>query len=384
LTASLRDLRAQIHYRVANLFLRLHRYEAAANAFGRVLRFRPDDPHVRFQRAWSLLEVPHRRTEGIKGFEALLKDLPSGGGYYLMACGLQKESRHDEAVRAFREAERLDGAGTADLHYNLAVSLTTLRRLEEAADAFHSAALLSPSDAEAWANLGATFAELGRWKDAAPCQERAMRLSPSVPQGLDLGATLYELDRLDEAERVLRESLALDPESAEAKEMLAQVLAGQDRCDDATRLAREICALNPASGSARTVLAGVLMEAGRLDDALKEAKVAISIAPVDPRAHNTLGAILIRMKDGTNALAAFERMAACLDPSADRVPAHGWVWCYMGRGASLGLLGRHDEAMTAFDQLLRLDSDFFERWPELAPHYELSSGKHGSAKHTPS
>jgi hypothetical protein len=32
----LRDARAHFHYRVANLFLRLHRNEAAINAYGRV------------------------------------------------------------------------------------------------------------------------------------------------------------------------------------------------------------------------------------------------------------------------------------------------------------------------------------------------------------
>jgi hypothetical protein len=66
--------RAQFHYRVANLFLRLHRYEAAANAYWRYLRIRPTDRHVQFQRAWSLLEVPERRSDAISGFQNLLKE----------------------------------------------------------------------------------------------------------------------------------------------------------------------------------------------------------------------------------------------------------------------------------------------------------------------
>lgn len=41
-----RDARAQCHYRLANLLLRMHRYESAANSYGRVLGIRPDDPHV--------------------------------------------------------------------------------------------------------------------------------------------------------------------------------------------------------------------------------------------------------------------------------------------------------------------------------------------------
>jgi tetratricopeptide (TPR) repeat protein len=222
------DARAQFYYRLANLFLRLHRYAAAAKSYERILRIRPDDPHVQFQRAWCLLEVPGRRMDAINGFQALLKQSPSAGGYYLLACGLQEEGRHEEAVQAFHEAARLETPGSADLHYNCGVSLNALRRFQEAADAYLNAAQLSPSDGEAWGNLGAALAELGRWKDAAPCQERAMRLAPSVTHALNLAATLYELNRLDEAERVLRDAVVLDPGSAEVKEALATVLTGQD------------------------------------------------------------------------------------------------------------------------------------------------------------
>src|SRR5262245_50942576 len=172
----LRGLWARLHFRVANLFLRFRRYEAAADAYERFLRIRPDDPQVRFQHAWCLLEVPHRRVEGIVGFQRLLADSPSAGGYYLMACALQKESRHDEAVHAFHESLRLDESESADVYHNYAVSLEALRRFEEAADAYRSAAQLDPSDGEAWGLFGEVLAILGRWKDAAPCQERAMRL----------------------------------------------------------------------------------------------------------------------------------------------------------------------------------------------------------------
>jgi tetratricopeptide (TPR) repeat protein len=371
------DARAQFHYRVADLFLRLHCYEAAANAYWRFLRIRPADRHVQFQRAWSLLEVPERRNDAISGFQNLLKGSPFAAGYYLLACGLQKESRHDEAVQAFREALRLEDSETPDLYYNYAVSLAALRRFEEAADAFQNAVHLNPSDAEAWGNLGATLVELGRWKDAAPCHERAMRLAPSPMQGLHLGWTMYELNRLDEAERVLRDVLVLDPRSADAGELLAVVLAGQDRYEEAIKLARDVYASNPDGLSSRAALAGVLSEAGRLDEALKEARAAAETAPADPRSHATLGGVYVKMNDGAAALAAFERMADCLVPDAERLPSSPWVQCASGRGMALSLLGRHDEAVAAFEEVLRTDRDFFERWPELAPHYRLSSREAG-------
>ena len=67
-----------------------------------------------------------------------------------MGNGLQQEARHEEAVQAFREALLLESPGSADLHYNCAISLAALRRFDEASDAYGNAARLNPSDGEAW------------------------------------------------------------------------------------------------------------------------------------------------------------------------------------------------------------------------------------------
>ena len=153
-------------------------YEAAANAYERVLRIRPDDPHAQFQRAWCLLHVPRRRSEGITAFQSLLRVSPSAAGFFLWVVDFSRNLDMRRRSKRFGRRHGLRAPGTADFHYNYAISLTALRRLEEAADAYQNAAQLNPSDGEAWGNLGAAFAELGRWKDAAPCQERAMRLAP--------------------------------------------------------------------------------------------------------------------------------------------------------------------------------------------------------------
>ena len=370
--ASLKNTVAKFHYRVASLFSRLHRYEAAAAAYGRVLRIWPQDSQALFHRAWCLLSVPKRRIESIALFQDLLRASPSAAGFFLMGCGLQLESRHEEAVEAFREAARLESPDIADFHYNYAISLTALRRLEEAADAFGNAANLSPTDAEAWGGLGSAFAELGRWKDAAPCLERAMRLAPSLKNGVELGLTLYELNRLEEAERAVRGALVHDPQSIDAKELLAEILSGQDRHNEAVTLAREICELNPHGVSSQVVLARALSEAGEVDEALEVAKAVVERAPSDPRPHGALGGVYMKLKQGAEALAAFDRMTGCLAPEIERLPSSVRVQCDAARGAALSLLGRHEEAMAAFQEVLRTDPGFLERWTEVAPHYELS------------
>lgn len=379
LMAFWRDWAADCHWGLARVFLLLRRYEAAAQSYARALRIRPDDPHLQFMRAWCLLEVRARAGEGIAAFLQLMQQSPSSGGYFLLACGLQRESRHEEAVEAFREAERLDDCRTPDFFHNYAVSLQAVRRFEEAVDAWRRAAQLDPSNAEAWGNLGSLLVVMGRWRDAAPCLERAMRLAPSVARALDLAAAFYEVNRMAEAERVLRDALSLDPGSSEVREMLATVLAAQDRFDEALEVAREACDITRGAQSSRTVLALVLAEAGMLEEALQVAKDAVRDAPQDARTHFALGQIYLKMRDGEAALSAFENMARCFapEPESDRLPSSPWISYAAGRGTALSLLGRHTEAMAAFDEVLRNDPTFFERWPELASHYEASSGQAG-------
>ena len=79
------------------------------------------------------------------------------------------------------------------------------------------------------------------------------------------------------------------------------------------------------------------------------------------------------MNNGGAALAAFERVQRFLEQDTELVSVSSRVWNAAGRGDALSVLGRHEEAMSAFAEALRLDPGFFERWPELALHYRRSS-----------
>ena len=371
--AFLEETRVCFLWVLASAWHRAGRYERAANAYARILLLRPDDKQVIFQRAWWLIEIPHRRKEAIEALRELLDGSPYAFGFLLLGNALQMEDRHQEAVDAFEKAARRGGRPPAALYHNWGKSLAILRRRQQAAEVLREAALLDPTDVDAWRMLGATLTELGQWKDAAACQERVMRLRPSVTHSLELGATLYELNRTEEAERVVRQALAIDPHSIEARGLLAHVLSDQDRHSEAVEHARQICAARPNDVVPRLVLASVLSVAGNHEEALREASAAaLQAASDDARSHSTLGHIYIRMNDGQAALRSFDRMAACLDSDVERLPPSDWVWCHAGRGVALSLLDRHDDALAAFKEALQIDGQFFERCRPFAPYYERS------------
>ena len=66
---------------------------------------------------------------------------------------------------------------------------------------------------EAHNNLGGTLKELGRLDEAEACLNQAIALKPDLAEArYNLGNTLHELGRLDEAEASLNQAIALKPD----------------------------------------------------------------------------------------------------------------------------------------------------------------------------
>ena len=79
------------------------------------------------------------------------------------------------------------------------------------------AAALLPLDAEAHYNLGNTLMDLGRLDEAEAIYRRALRIKPDfVEAHNNLGITLKDLGRLDEAEASSAELIRIKPDYAEA------------------------------------------------------------------------------------------------------------------------------------------------------------------------
>ena len=77
--------------------------------------------------------------------------------------------------------------------------------------------VLSPQDAEAHSNLGNTLTNLGRLEEAEASYTQAISLKPDYAEAYsNLGNTLKELGRLEEAEASLMQAIALKPDYAEA------------------------------------------------------------------------------------------------------------------------------------------------------------------------
>jgi tetratricopeptide (TPR) repeat protein len=140
---------------------------------------------------------------------------------------------------------------------------------------------------------------------------------------LALGATLAKLEKYDEAEKALRNTLALYPDKVQAHYFLAEVLLIQgDRTPDkeaalakyrdAAEHARRAIALKPDHGLAHLCLGRALRILGQPDEALKELRAAVACKPEEAETHQYLGEALVaagQAEEGKHHLELATRLA---------------------------------------------------------------------------
>jgi len=100
--------------------------------------------------------------------------------------------------------------------------------------ALQKAVELLPEDAEAHYNLGNSLCNMGRLDDATACYRRALQIDPAyVKAHNNLGATLKALGRIDDAVASYRRALAIQPDYADAHRNLLLALGRPLRGDAA-------------------------------------------------------------------------------------------------------------------------------------------------------
>jgi tetratricopeptide (TPR) repeat protein len=120
---------------------------------------------------------------------------------------------------------------------------------------------------KAYDNLGLCYDALGKNEDAILAYKQAVRLNreehlQSPWPSMNLGALLVKLDRLDEAEAYLKESLSEDPRFPKAHFQLGLLLEKQKKEGDAIRELKEASAYDPSYPEPYFVLGRIYQRMG--------------------------------------------------------------------------------------------------------------------------
>ena len=138
---------------------------------------------------------------------------------------------------------------------------------------------------------------------------------------LSAAQVLRDANRVDEAIRRLRVADNKQPDSIEIKYELAMLYERQNKLKDAERVLREIIALDPGHAHAHNALGYSLADRNqRLPEALKLIQRAHEILPQDPFIMDSMGWIKFRMGD-KKAAVEYLTKAYAIRPEAD-IGAH--------------------------------------------------------------
>jgi len=301
----------------------------------------------------------------------------------------------------------LNLAGTLRMHQG---------RTGDAASLFSQAAKAAPREPTFAFNLGLTLARLGRLEEAEAALRMTVKAKPDFVQALfELGALLHRTGRLDEAEKNIRKVLRLAPDLAHAALALAAVLVDAGRPGEAETAARKglaaareqhlkaqlylqlaqalrrqrkdseaLAALESAQaldaalpGMARHC-AETLQNLNRFDEALAIFEKEIARTPADPGLHLDYNALLYQLGRGEDFLKSYDSApqsrelllgkAFLLAREKRHVEAHDIYEGLKGRDPNdrlaaigtaqlLSAMGRHGEAVAAFESVLARHGD---------------------------
>ena len=164
--------------------------------------------------------------------------------------------------------------------------------------------------------------------------------------------------RLQQAERMYREVLRIDPDHADALHLLGLIAYQTGELPTAVDLLRRAVAANPQAAAFHANLGAAFAAAGRCDEARAAYLRALQIQPDYAEAHNNLGNLLKGEGNLEEAVASYRRALAIRPDYAE---------AYSNLGAALETLGRPDDAAAACRDALRWNPE------SAAAHFNLGN-----------
>lgn len=261
-----------------------------------------------------------------------------------------KKQDWPKAIACYQKAIALN-PNFAGAYRNLAKVFSKTGEREKAADVWYRALTLEPdrSPVKQHLQLGKTLLEQGKTEQAVNCYRQAIRLKPELPQAYHrLGDILTQQGNEPEAIALYQQSIERNPEDAESYYRLGQICAKQEKWDEAISYYRKSIEIQPSDDNAYHHLGNVLFNQQNWQEAADAYQRAIELNPDYFGSYNNLGYALFKLKRWEESASASRRSIE-LNPDLP--------WAHYNLGEALVALNQWDEAIAAYRQALQLRSD---------------------------
>ncbi len=188
--------------------------------------------------------------------------------------------RTADAIAPLRDAALLEPSNPI-IQHDLGLACLEVGRLPDAIAALQRAVATDPRYADAYLRLGIALETLGDIGGAIFAYDRATELLPSLTEAwFRAGALVYTLGHRDEAIGCFRRAAATGGKTSFGRLGKARALLTEDRNQEAEKVLRHTLALDPKNALAHDLLGNLLAEFGRFDEARECFERAIAIAPL--------------------------------------------------------------------------------------------------------
>ena len=197
-----------------------------------------------------------------------------------LATEFLRAGRPADAIAPLRDAALLQPSN-AIIQHDLGLACLEVGRVPDAIAALQRAVASNPRYADAYFRLGIALEKLGNIGAALAAYDRATELLPSLTEAwFRAGALVYTLGHLDEAIGCFRRAAATGGKTSFGRLGKARALLIEDRNQEAEQVLRETLAADPTNAMAYDLLGNLLSEFGRFEEARACFERAIAIAPL--------------------------------------------------------------------------------------------------------
>ena len=273
------------------------------------------------------------------------------------AAELLQAGRPADAIAPLREAALLKPYD-AVIQHDLGLACLEVDLIADAIAALEKAVDSDPNYTDAFFRLGIALEKKGDIRGAIIAYDRATELMPALTEAwFRAGALVHTLGYRDEAIGCFRRAVATGGNSSFGRLAKARALLTEDRNQEAERVLRKTLAHDPQNAMAHDLLGNLLSEFGRFDEARECFKRAINIAPLLAGSYYELA----RCRPVTsNDDGLLQQMKESLD--APGLEAAHRLRIHLAIGKAAQDLGDYALAMQHFDaaDIVRRDSTSFD------------------------
>src|SRR5262252_10551351 len=197
-----------------------------------------------------------------------------------LATEFLRAGRPADAIAPLRDAALLKPSN-AIIHHDLGLACLEVGRAPDAIAALQRAVACDPRYADACFRLGIALEKLGDISSAIVAYDRATQLSPSLPEAwFRAGALVHTLGHREEAIGCFRRAAETGGKTRFGRLGAARALITDDRDEEAERVLRKALAVDPDNALAHDLLGNLLAESGRFEEARDSFVRAVTLAPL--------------------------------------------------------------------------------------------------------